>query len=108
VDADPYRQVHFIAAANARSAGERPLDPQGGEQRPLDVVFLRHRSAEKRHEAVTGKLRRRASVAIDLGEAGGEKGADKVPHRLRPKPFGERHGADDVTKQDGDLFHFAG
>ena len=43
------------------------------EECALDVVFLRHRGAEQRHETIAGKLRRGASVAIHLGKAGGQK-----------------------------------
>jgi hypothetical protein len=71
------------------------------------MVFLRHRGAEQRHETIAGKLRRGASVAIHLGEAGGQKRADEVAHRLGPEPFGEGRRTDDVAKQHRDLFHFA-
>ncbi len=73
VNPNPHRQIQFIGAAGVLCPAERPLDCQGGEQCALDMVFLRHRGAEERHEAVAGKLRRAASVAIHLGKAGCQK-----------------------------------
>jgi hypothetical protein len=43
-------------------------------------------------------LRRGASVAVHLGEAGGQKRADEVAHRLGPEPFGE--GVDPTRSQN--------
>jgi hypothetical protein len=83
------------------------LDRQGGEQCALNVVFLRHRGAKQRHEPVAGELRDRAAVAIHFGEAGGHKRGDEVAHSLGSEPFGQRRRADNVAKQDRDLFHLA-
>jgi len=71
VDADPHRQLQFLGAACVLAPAERPLDRQRGEQCALDVVFLRHRSAEQRHETIAGKLRRGAAIALHLGKARG-------------------------------------
>ena len=108
VDADPHRQLQIIGAAGVLGPAERALNRQAGEQRALNMVLLRHRGAEQRHEPVAGKLRRGASVAIHLGKAGGQKRADEIAHRLGPEPFGEGSRADDVAEQHRDLFHFAG
>ncbi len=45
---------------------------------------------------------------MHLGEAGGQKRADKVAHRLGPEPLGEGSRTDDVAKQHRYLFHFGG
>src|SRR5215831_12852240 len=49
------------------------------------VVFLSHRGAEQRHEAVAGEMRRRSAEASHLGKARRQKRA--VAHRFGSQLF---------------------
>ena len=71
------------------------------------MVFLSHRGAEQRHEAVAGKMRRRSAEAIHLGKARRQKRADEIAHRFGSQLFAQSRRADNVAKQHRDLFHFA-
>src|SRR5208282_64861 len=72
------------------------------------MVFLSEWRTEKRHEPVAGKLRRRPSIAMHLGEARFEKRADEIAHPLGPEAFGQRSGVYDVAEEHAHLLHFAG
>src|SRR3984893_9311384 len=108
MNADTNRQIQCLAIGRFTASGENPLDGEGRQQRAPYMVLLCDRCPKHRHEAIAGKLRRRATIATDLGQARLEKGLNKVPHRFGSKAFSQRSGVDDVAEQYGDLFHFAG
>jgi len=80
----------------------------GRQQRALHMVFLSERRPEESHEPIPGELWRRAAITVHLRQARLEKGTDEVVHPLGSEPFGERGRVDDVAKEDGNLFDFAG
>ena len=108
VDAHPHSHLRRGDLASAWLIAEYALDSDRSQQCTPDMVFLRDRRAEQRHEPVAGKLRRRAAVTMHLGKAFLKERADEVAHRLGPEALGHRGGADDVAEQHRDLLHFAG
>ena len=72
------------------------------------MVFLSERRPEQGHEPVAGELRRRAAVTVHLRQARLEKGMNEVAHPLVSEPLGEGGRVDDVAKEHGHLFDFAG
>jgi len=89
------------------SLGQAPLDAQGGHDGSARVILVGERGAEQRHETVAQKLVDRPFVAMDLSQRQLEEPVQEAVHRLGSEPLGQRCGAGQVAKEDGDLLALA-
>ena len=108
VDAHAHKQVQSLASAPFTVAAERLPNGDCSQQSTPYMVLVRQRGPEKSQKPVAGKLRRRAAIAMHLGEARLQKCADEIAHRLGPEALGQRCRVHDVAEQHADLLHFAG
>ena len=70
-------------------------------QRPLGIVFVRHRRPESRHDRVAGELLYRAPCRLDLGGHRVVEPFEECPRPLRVLLAGELSRSDQVSKKDG-------
>src|SRR2546428_9541520 len=71
------------------------------------VVFVRQRSTEQGHEAVTQKLVDRALVAVHLGQSQLEEAVEHGVHRLGSQPLSQSRRVGQIAEQYSDLLTLA-
>ena len=85
---------------------DRLQDAQGGADRALGVVLVRHRRAEDRHHRVPDELLDRASEALDVGLDALVVRAEERAHVLGIGAVRAPGEADEVDEEDGDDLSF--
>ena len=101
------RDILAPASSGSGPLAERARDAERGERGAPRVILVGQRGAEERHEAVAEELVDGALVAVDLGQGGLEEAVEEDVHGLRPQPFGQRGGADQVAEEHGDRLALA-
>ena len=87
-----------MAGKRTRAATNRAPNSHRGQQRATDVVLVRHRRSEQRHETVAGKLRHRTTIAAYLRYPGIEETTQQLMQFLRAEAFGEPRRIDNVAE----------
>ena len=81
---------------------DRLQDAQSGPDGALDVVLVRRRRAEHRHDRVPDELFDGAAVALDVMPQASVVGADAGPDVLGVSRIGSCGEPDEIAEEDGD------